>query len=60
MRPGRFDRILYIPPPDWQARLGLFKKDLAGKPLANDVDYEKLQILPRIILQLILFPFVIW
>ncbi|MEF3245410.1 MAG: AAA family ATPase [Caldisericaceae bacterium] len=42
MRPGRFDRILYIPPPDRQARLGLFKKELAGKPIADDVDYEQL------------------
>lgn len=42
MRPGRLDRILYVPPPDHPARLALFKKELAGKPLATDIDYKQL------------------
>jgi SpoVK/Ycf46/Vps4 family AAA+-type ATPase len=42
MRPGRLDRILYVPPPDHPARLGLLKKELVGKPLADDIDYEHL------------------
>ncbi|MHB8278976.1 MAG: AAA family ATPase [Candidatus Humimicrobiaceae bacterium] len=41
MRPGRLDRILYVPPPDHPARLALFKKELAGKPLATDIDYKQ-------------------
>ncbi|MGC8979378.1 AAA family ATPase [Caldisericum sp.] len=45
MRPGRFDRVLYIPPPDSQARSSLFRKELSGKPVASDVDYEKLSAL---------------
>jgi transitional endoplasmic reticulum ATPase len=42
LRPGRLDRILYVPPPDRVARLDLIKKDLAGKPVADDLDYELL------------------
>lgn len=42
MRPGRLDRILYVPPPDHPARLALFKKELTGKPLATDIKYKKL------------------
>ena len=42
MRPGRLDRILYVPPPDHPARLALFKKELAGKPLATNINYKQL------------------
>jgi transitional endoplasmic reticulum ATPase len=42
MRPGRFDRILYVPPPDRPARLALIKHELIGKPVAEDVDYPAL------------------
>jgi len=42
MRPGRLDRILYVPPPDHPARSALFKKELTGKPLATDIDYKQL------------------
>jgi SpoVK/Ycf46/Vps4 family AAA+-type ATPase len=40
-RPGRFDRILFVPPPDAAARMGIFRIVLQGKPL-EDIDYEKL------------------
>lgn len=42
LRPGRFDRVLYVPPPDQAARLALFELGLAGKPLAPDLDLEGL------------------
>ena len=42
LRPGRFDRAIYIPPPDEKARLEIFKIHTKGKPLADDVDLEKL------------------
>lgn len=35
MRPGRFDRIVFVPPPDYEARLAILKIHLAGKPVAN-------------------------
>lgn len=41
LRPGRLDRILYVPPPDRPARIALWKKELAGKPISSDVDYER-------------------
>jgi transitional endoplasmic reticulum ATPase len=45
LRPGRLDRIVYIPPPDAPARAALFRMALAGKPVANDVDGNELAAL---------------
>ena len=40
-RPGRFDRVLFVPPPDTQARAAILKLMLAGKP-ADKIDYGRL------------------
>lgn len=40
-RPGRFDRILFVPPPDAPARTTILRLLLDGKPL-DEVDYNKL------------------
>jgi AAA+ superfamily predicted ATPase len=40
-RPGRFDRILFVPPPDAVARAGILRILLRGKP-AQDVDVDAL------------------
>lgn len=37
-RPGRFDRIVFIPPPDEPARLAILQLLLADRPIAPDVD----------------------
>ena len=42
MRPGRIDRILYIPNPDLEARKAILGIHTRGKPLAEDVDLDKL------------------
>ncbi len=42
LRPGRFDRLIYVPPPDKQARMEIFKIHTRKMPLAEDVDLEKL------------------
>ena len=42
LRPGRFDRIVYVPIPDKDARKEIFKIHLRGRPLAEDVDIDKL------------------
>ncbi|MDH5703883.1 MAG: CDC48 family AAA ATPase [Aigarchaeota archaeon] len=42
MRPGRFDRVLYVPPPDDTARLAIFKIHTKEMPLADDVKLEDL------------------
>lgn len=42
LRPGRFDRILYVPPPDRDSRLQILKIHTKKKPLADDVNLENL------------------
>ena len=39
-RPGRFDRILFVPPPDAAARAGILRLQCRGKPLA-EIDYDQ-------------------
>jgi transitional endoplasmic reticulum ATPase len=40
-RPGRFDRILFVPPPDPAARAGVLRILARGKPVA-DLDFDQL------------------
>jgi transitional endoplasmic reticulum ATPase len=40
-RPGRFDRILFVPPPDQPARASILRLMLAGKP-TDGVDFDAL------------------
>ena len=40
-RPGRFDRILFVPPPDLEARAGILRILLKGKP-CGDIDFDHL------------------
>jgi transitional endoplasmic reticulum ATPase len=42
LRPGRFDRILYVSPPDRDSRLQIIKIHTKRKPLAGDVSIEQL------------------
>ena len=42
LRPGRFDRFIFIRPPDLKERATIFDIHLRGKPLSPDVDVEKL------------------
>ena len=42
LRPGRFDRFLYVPPPDKPAREQILKIHTRNMPLADDVDLSKL------------------
>ena len=42
LRPGRFDRLLYVPSPDRNSRIQIIKIHTKKKPLADDVDIEKL------------------
>jgi len=42
LRPGRFDRIIYVPPPDLNARKEIFKVHLRKVPLAPDVNVDEL------------------
>jgi len=38
-RPGRFDRIIFVPPPDTSARAAILRILLRGKPV-DDIDFE--------------------
>jgi len=42
LRPGRFDRLIYVPAPDEKSRLEIFKIYTKNMPLADDVDVEEL------------------
>jgi transitional endoplasmic reticulum ATPase len=42
LRPGRFDRLLYVPPPDRESRIEIIKIHTKKKPLAEDVKIEEL------------------
>ncbi len=42
LRPGRFDRILYVPPPDRDSRLQIIKIHTKKKHLAEDVNTDQL------------------
>ena len=41
LRPGRIDRIIYVPPPDVEARLQILRVLTRASPLAEDVDLEE-------------------
>jgi transitional endoplasmic reticulum ATPase len=40
-RPGRFDRVLFVPPPDREARLYILRRLLEGQPTAPGLDMER-------------------
>ena len=42
LRPGRFDRILYVSPPDKESRLQIIKIHTKKKPLSQDINIAEL------------------
>lgn len=42
LRAGRLDKKFYVPPPDFEARRGLFEMYLKNRPLDFGIDYDKL------------------
>jgi len=42
LRPGRFDRLLFVPPPDLEARKQIFKIHTRKTPLGDDVNLDEL------------------
>ena len=42
LRPGRFDKKIYVPPPDFEARRSLFEIGLADRPCDRNVDFDQL------------------
>jgi len=42
MRPGRLDQLIYIPLPDLDSRISIFKANLRKSPVASEVNMEML------------------
>ena len=42
LRPGRFDRLLYVPPPDYESRKQIILIHTKKKPLADDINIDNL------------------
>jgi transitional endoplasmic reticulum ATPase len=42
LRPGRFDRLLYVPPPDYESRKQIIRIHTKKKPLAEDTNIDNL------------------
>jgi transitional endoplasmic reticulum ATPase len=42
LRPGRFDRLIYVPPPDKESRKEILKIHLGGTPLDDDVNLDEI------------------
>lgn len=47
LRPGRFDRLIYVPEPEKESRLEIFKIYTKNMPLAKDVDIPKLVMMTK-------------
>lgn len=45
MRPGRFDRLIYVPPPDLEARLEILQIHTRQMPLADDVNLNVISLM---------------
>ncbi len=45
LRPGRFDKIIFMPLPDQSGRAEIFKYYLSGLPIGKEIDYDKLSSL---------------
>jgi transitional endoplasmic reticulum ATPase len=41
-RPGRLDQLIYIPLPDFESRVNIFKASLRRSPLAENIDIQSL------------------
>jgi transitional endoplasmic reticulum ATPase len=42
LRPGRFDRLIFIPPPNKEARRKILETHTKGKPLAKDISLDEI------------------
>ncbi|HYB04816.1 MAG TPA: CDC48 family AAA ATPase, partial [Nitrososphaerales archaeon] len=42
LRPGRFDKLLYVPVPDLEARKEIFKIHIKDRPLGKDISIDEL------------------
>lgn len=45
LRTGRMDKVVYVEPPDFEARAEMFKLYLKDRPAASDIDLKQLAVL---------------
>jgi transitional endoplasmic reticulum ATPase len=43
-RPGRFDRVQFVPPPDRSARAEILRLHLSGRPVSDEIDVAALAV----------------
>jgi len=41
-RPGRFDRLVFVPPPDWPAREKILQLKIEGRPASGAIDFASI------------------
>lgn len=56
MRPGRLDRILYVSPPDFEARKHIFRITFAKMAVNADVNVDELAELVSVLFLAVLRP----
>ena len=42
LRPGRFDKIIYVPNPDIKTREKILELNIQGKPISNDLNLKRI------------------
>jgi len=42
LRPGRFDRMFFVPPPDRDARQGILEHHILGRPASDDINFNSI------------------
>ena len=42
LRPGRFDRMFFVPPPDKDARRGILEHHILGRPASDDLNFNSI------------------
>ena len=42
IRPGRFDRLIYIPPPDFEARKEIFRINISKMKVEENINLDEL------------------
>ncbi len=42
IRPGRFDRLIYIPPPDFEARKEIFRINILKMQVKENINMDEL------------------
>ena len=48
LRPGRFDEVIFVPPPDEEGRLEIFKVHASKMPISSQVDLAFLASIVRV------------